>query len=648
MSLPVPSGFLNPAALAAALLVIPLILLYLLKPKPRKIRFPTVMFIKRIEESKRFSALFNKFIKDPLLLLQILVVVLLAAAMANPYALVQRTTAPDEAMAIVIDASASMQATDVQPTRFLSAVQKARELILKASDDSTVSIILAENIPVTIMSNARREKALEVLDRINCADTPSNTPDALILAKDMLSESALPKTVYLISDFAKTEGDVLTSAKILKLNGISVQFIKLNNDVSNAGIIDSDARRTPLNRNLLYLSYTLRNYGDAEEDVTSKVYVDNMLASEESHAIKPLSEEAFQLNVSITSERHLITVEVLDGGMLNVDDKAYAVVPQILTHRTMLLTSGDRTTPVDSGGRDKFVAYAIGAQSNNALRIAEPPVIPSLGEFDTIVIGDVQGNTILPGTFRDIKNFVAEGNALIIIASPDILNISDKNFEDLMPVALTDLIAGEKNIKTTSHEMLADVSLENVVVKKYYRAAAKENATVIAETEGNPLIAYRTYGNGKVIYIGVNPAKDWSNFQYSSSYPIFWAQAIEYANQKYALVKSISQKTGEYLVLEKDAEVTNPSGAKATARSVFLDKTGFYTIHGSDGDETIAVNLENADESDIKTAVYDENSMQALEVTEEKSREELFRVLLAITAVALLIEIVVYRRRGLL
>ncbi|MFH1125521.1 MAG: BatA domain-containing protein [Candidatus Altiarchaeota archaeon] len=639
MPLPIPSGFINPVALAAALLIVPLIVLYLLKPKPKRIKFPTVMFIKRIEETKRFSSLLNKFIKDLLLLIQIAMILILVLAMADPYALVEKTKAKDEAIAVVIDSSASMQATDVSPTRFFAAVDKAREIVSKASDNSKVTLILAENIPVTIVSNENPKKALSILDKLSCSDTTSNIGDALILAKDLLMENTMKKTAYVISDFAKESGDAATSMRVLKMNGINVYSTKVNDEGANAGIIDIEARRAPMSKNIIYLTYTVRNYEDTEQEITGKVYVDNVLASIETKNIKPMSEELFYMNMSVSNEKHTLTIELAGGGTLEVDDRGYAVIPALENYRTMLLTSENK---------DRYLSYAIEAQLNNVLRTVEPPVIPPLDEFDTIIVGSIKGDSILPGTFRDIKNYAESGKSVIIMASQDLRLIEDPNFHAMMPVTLEDRVSLERSPQAINHEILNDVSLENTIIKSYYNAKKKENATVIAEIEGNPLIAYWTLGKGRVAYVGINPSKDWSNMHYSSSFPIFWSQLIEYVNKREEAVRSLDFKTGEYLVLENEVEITNPTGAKTNSRSVFLDKEGFYTIKSKGKEVVIAVNLMNEDESNIKTALQNLGEAKAEESGAETSTEELFRHMLLIAAFILFIEMVVYRMRGLL
>ncbi|MDD5111041.1 MAG: BatA and WFA domain-containing protein [Candidatus Altiarchaeota archaeon] len=636
-SIPTPNGFINEAALAAIALVIPLIILYLLKPKPKRIKFPTVRFIKNAENSRRFSSILNRFIRDPLLLMQILLIALLAIAMANPYFDKERTTTENTAIALVIDASASMKATDVAPSRFEAAVAGAREVVSYAGDGSAISIILAENIPITVLSGGSKTRALELLGRINCGDTPSNTGDAMLLARDLLSSSPLKKTAYLFSDFAKSESDPLAARKVLLLNGIDVRYIALNDGASNAGITEIDARRASMNRNILYMTYKLRSLDAESREITRRIYVNNILASTQSSVLKPMAEELFYVNYTISQDPQLITVELSGAGALPADDKAYAVVPELRSYNTMILTGKDA---------DRYTVYALEAQTNNRIRTAEPPVLPSLPEYDSVIIGQVKADSILPGTFRDIKNYVESGKTLIVIASPELSAMEDENLKGLLPVRLKELVSLERAVSTSSHEILNDVSLANTAVKRYYTAEAKDNATVIAETEGNPLIAYWNVGKGKVVYMGINPANEWSSFQYSSSFPIFWAQLIEYINRREGAIKNLNHKTGGYIILQSEADVTNPEGKTTRSKSIFLDRTGFYSINTPETNDRVAVNLEDEDESDIRTAYQDKEAFIPPAEQEKKTREELMAYIIALALALLFAEMYVYRRRG--
>ncbi|WP_370573582.1 BatA domain-containing protein, partial [Methanomethylovorans sp.] len=133
--------FETPLALLALASVIPLIILYLLRPKPLLVRIPSLMFLMQAEEKKRFFTSITKLIKDPLFLIQLLVLILLALAAAAPY-LITNEPLSDEHTVLVIDMSASMQTEN----RFQEAISKAEDYVSKEN-----SIVLAHNIPVTLL-----------------------------------------------------------------------------------------------------------------------------------------------------------------------------------------------------------------------------------------------------------------------------------------------------------------------------------------------------------------------------------------------------------------------------------------------------------------------------------------------------------------
>ena len=78
--------FTTPLALAALASIIPLIILYLLHPKPLEIHLPSLMFLMKVqEEKKRFYSSITRLIKDPLFLTQLLVLIFLSIAAAGPF-----------------------------------------------------------------------------------------------------------------------------------------------------------------------------------------------------------------------------------------------------------------------------------------------------------------------------------------------------------------------------------------------------------------------------------------------------------------------------------------------------------------------------------------------------------------------------------
>src|SRR3989338_6075153 len=104
------SYFANPVGLLAFLSLIPLIIIYLIRPKPKKQEFPSLAFLMSQKKDKALSSFLSSFFRDPLFLIQLIALILLSASVAYPYVLRAESEVANEAV-IVLDASASMQAS---------------------------------------------------------------------------------------------------------------------------------------------------------------------------------------------------------------------------------------------------------------------------------------------------------------------------------------------------------------------------------------------------------------------------------------------------------------------------------------------------------------------------------------------------------
>ncbi|MHC1597451.1 MAG: BatA domain-containing protein, partial [Methermicoccaceae archaeon] len=93
----------NAGALLAAAGIIPLVVLYLLKPRTIRLRISSVILLLKTKEKNRLASLFQRLVKDPLLLLQILFVLLITLAAAGPFLPTSQAVAQGH-VALVIDA----------------------------------------------------------------------------------------------------------------------------------------------------------------------------------------------------------------------------------------------------------------------------------------------------------------------------------------------------------------------------------------------------------------------------------------------------------------------------------------------------------------------------------------------------------------
>src|SRR3990172_2115445 len=165
-----PVQFANQLGLYALLSIIPLIIIYLLRPRPLKIKIPSLMFLMDIEKKKRLNV-FRKFLKDPLFLIQLFVLTLVSLAIAEPF-IMANEQAGGGSTVIVLDASASMQADG----RFEKAVAEANKFL-----SSKNTVILAENVPVMVMKEAPAGSAADALTKLKAKATTSDLSSAILL-----------------------------------------------------------------------------------------------------------------------------------------------------------------------------------------------------------------------------------------------------------------------------------------------------------------------------------------------------------------------------------------------------------------------------------------------------------------------------------
>src|SRR3989304_598553 len=116
---------LQPLALGFLALIPVIILFYILRAKHRQTRVPSVRFWQQVPSDLEGRPAWRVPLKSLLLLLQILTALILVAALIRPAVL----GGAKRYLVLVLDASASMQATDALPTRFGEATRQAKVAI---------------------------------------------------------------------------------------------------------------------------------------------------------------------------------------------------------------------------------------------------------------------------------------------------------------------------------------------------------------------------------------------------------------------------------------------------------------------------------------------------------------------------------------
>src|SRR5437773_4183502 len=195
--------FLAPAALAFAAAIPVVILFYLLKRKRVVKLVSSTLLWQRFLAETQASAPFQRLRKNWLLFLQIILLMLAVLALSRPF--FKTKAKPAELRVVILDASASMQATDEPPSRF----EKARSEALKwvdslAGNDQMVVLQAGANTEVKQSATSQKAALRRALQACACSDGPTRLVPALRMAESLVRDQRSAE-IHFVSDGAVPE-----------------------------------------------------------------------------------------------------------------------------------------------------------------------------------------------------------------------------------------------------------------------------------------------------------------------------------------------------------------------------------------------------------------------------------------------------------
>lgn len=197
MTLP---GFYAPSMAWLALLAGPLILFYFLKLRRPRQTISSLVLWQQVMQDRRVNSPFQRFKRNLLLLLQLLVLLFVVGAATQPYwlggpALVKRRP-------ILIDCSASMGALD-RPggvSRLDAAKQKVGQIIEGMLSNQEICLISFSRTAHKLAGfTSNKKELLDALSHLEVEDVPSDIEDALRMTQ-ALARSSPFESVLLLSD----------------------------------------------------------------------------------------------------------------------------------------------------------------------------------------------------------------------------------------------------------------------------------------------------------------------------------------------------------------------------------------------------------------------------------------------------------------
>lgn len=628
-----------PLGLIALAGIIPLVIVYLLKPRPKPIILPSLMFVRNISRNSLDSRRkLSKKITDPLFFLQLLALILMAFAIAGP--LLENLTENSERVVVIIDSSASMAV----PYRIEAAKSIAIECLGKEN-----TIITAESMPVVLAKAIDADSAEEVINDLESKDTSGEIPETILTVVN--DEGNQKAKIVVISDFENWAGKAPeTYIKIARAKNMELEFRQVGKEAFNYAIIGGYLK----DRNDGTYEYTFNVKNFNNESVKLDVQLESKSGLISTQKIsKPISLGEFgtqQIKFS-SIPQGISTVEILNKDSVSCDNTAWISIPEIRSKQMLILTDLDPAAVSKSPlitSLSLMPGLTVDVQHDLPAGDAK---FDNIEKYDTVVI-DCEHKPLSVSTIKKVVSYAQSGKDLIVIGNGCLYNSSEMH--ELYPVLPVEISSIEEDSSHTIEtagsgtQIFDGISFNEVYTRKYLAAVPRENALVLAELEGaGPVVCTWKINNGTATYVGISDTagnEAWNNFPTVPTYPVFWAKLLKYL-WGVGDISETNVNTGRYQAFDQNVRVKTP-GETISSKFVYYDKCGLYELN----QKTVAANLYDSTESNTFTENRLNLTGESKGILKEdlytKSPDKLRKYLIYALLLLLILEnMVMFRRR---
>jgi hypothetical protein len=618
---------LGPAAWAlAAGVPVGIIALYFLKLRRRPVRVPSTLLWRRSLEDLHVNSLFQRLRRNLLLFLQLLAVGLAMLALAGPRS--EGMQSQGKRIVLAIDESASMGATDVEPSRIEEAKKEARKVVSAMREDDLAMIVaFSDRARVVTNYTSNKDLLLRRIDALKPTQAGTSLREALQLVaglanpqkqvgEGVVATAVSPPKLFLFTDggFPDVEG--------FSLGTIQPQVVVIGplpppvepkppgseaTDSSppsdNVAILALESSRDRRNTDRFHVFGRAHNYR-AEPVSTRAVLLrrdlDNpkdpgVLVDAVGLEIEPHSDQGFEFDVADPGTGGMeVRLEVEDA--LPLDDRAYTTFGEARKANVLFVTSGNR-----------FLSDAL--QTEDTAKLADvTQITPDELKSDAVARELAAGRFDLAIFDRVRPEVNPEANTLYFgIMPPDLADAPTKPVE--YPVIL------DWDFAHPLMQYIRDLG-RVAVAKGFAPIETPRGAAELIKSSDGPLafaLPRGAYLDAVVTFPLIEGNEPNTNWPVQYGFPLFVLNSLRSLGHASEAAGGESHAPGETVPLRPDGAVqeiavTDPTGRvetlKRSPQGQFLvndaSLTGLYTARWpEDGLLPFAVNLFNARESDL-------------------------------------------------
>ncbi len=633
------------------------IALYFLKLKRQPLEVPSTYLWSRTIEDLHVNSIWQRLRQSLLLFLQLLLLILLMFACLRPGWRGAKLTG--DRFIFLIDTSASMSATDVEPTRLELAKKQVLGMIGQMkSDDVAMVIAFSDSVGgVQSFTNSRsllRQYVNQVKPTNRTSDlggalraasglaNPGRTSDANNV-NDVQVADPLPATLYLLTDGG------FSTVPNFSLGNLEPVYIPIGVEKpENIAIVAFSAERNQERPDELQAFARLENSG--EEDVTLEVslYVDDQLSDTYGVTVDGGKESGVKFQLE-DIEQGVLRLELDHKDALLLDNTAYTAINKSRRARVLLVTPGNQMLEwaLDTDGVLELATVAVAGVAD--LDKKDHQDLATAGYYDLIIYD------------RCVPKKMPQANTMFMGRLPPVEGWSLGEKEILPIVIDTDRV----------HPLTQYIDMGNVAILEGRSVKAPPGGTVLIDSDVGTLFAVGPREGFEDAVLGfaiidddekgsLEPKTDWPKRR---SFPVFVMNVVRYLGGSSGSTVTPTVKPGREIKLRTQSPADRLTIEAPNKRRAEVSRKGQNTFNYNDTDllglynvfegkakkpsQQFAVNLFDSRESNLAPTPtikfpYDEVEGQ---VGLEPARSEAWKWLLIAGLVVLVFEWYVYNRR---
>lgn len=560
-----------------------IIALWMLRLKRQDVTVSSLYLWNAVTQERQANAPFQKLRRHLLLFLQLLLALLLVLALARPFVFGQARTG--HIIVLVLDTSASMNATDVKPSRLAAAKTAAGDFLGREMSGGDVATVLtASSRPTSVLPGftGDHQRLQAAIDGAAPTDTVADMAGAMTLAQSLVAGRDGAE-IRVLSDGAYS-ADTLKKLAAVPYGGTDVKLTSIGTATpDNVAITRIDGRRNVQTGGYEVFAQVQSLGSTPHSGGTLSLLKDGTLID-----ARALNSAAGELDETFDSpllkSGGVITARLDDvKDDLVADNQASLVLAPPQPRKVLLVTTGSL-----------FLERGLNLDPDVILEECAPDEFATVGRHGAgyalvVFDGALPAAPLPPGNYL-VFDALSEQTPLLGEGTADTPSFVDED---------------------RTHPVMRFVDLSGLHLRQALKTRAQSWGQPLAEADSGPLIGVGEHNGLRVISVAF--ALDDSDWPLRVSFPIFLTNAVRWLSAGSAPgAASPETPTGGVASLTVPAgsgslTIIRPNGsqsavtAPASGGTVLVDDTrqvGVYHAKAAAGaDYPFAVNLDSPDES---------------------------------------------------